>query len=110
MEWLVYWHDPSKDAIVPCNVFALSTTFNSEVDLIRKEVHTNQRFTFDEFSKELLGSVMYSFWCKAEHETILTPLLPGKAKLKIDVYDHLRINWEHFSRYVWNTMKEEASL
>lgn len=110
MEWLVYWYDSNKNAIVPRNVFALSVTFSSEVELIRKEVRKNPRFTFEEFSKELLGSAMYSFWCKAEHETVLTSLLPGRAKLKIDVYDQLRMNWEHFSRYVWNTMHEEALL
>lgn len=110
MEWLVYWYDSNKNAIVPRNVFALSTTFNSEVDLIRREVHKNPHFTFEEFSKELLSSAMYSFWCKAEHETVLSSLFSSRANLKIDVYDQLRMNWEHFSRYVFNTMKEEASL
>lgn len=110
MEWMVYWQDPCCSKITTRNVFTLSATFYEDLRKLQKAVHENN-ISFKEFSKELLGSVMYCYWSKVEHEIILTPVFGMKTpSLKIDVYDQLRMNWKHFSSYVWNCMREGDAI
>jgi len=70
---------------------------------------------------------MYYFWCKAEHEIVITSFPPYIDKKefnrlsseefrvcsdvrlrcgeKIDIYEQIRMNWDVFVDYVWNSKK-----
>lgn len=47
------------------------------------------------------------YWSKCEWEIILSPWPPrdGEQDIKVDVYDQIKINWDHFVDYVWNERK-----
>lgn len=109
MEWLVYWFNPKKGEIVRHNVFTLSVSFDESMKDIQKTMKKNPLYTFKDFQRELLSAIMYSFWCKSEHEIILAPWISNGAPLKIDVCDQLRLNWHAFSAYVWNYLKGEMN-
>lgn len=102
MEWLVYWFDPNKGEIVRRNVFNLSATFNKELATIAKNMQADKTLSYKDVEKEILSAVMYSFWCKAEHEIFLVPWGGSGKPLKIDVCDQLRLNWKAFVDYTWN--------
>lgn len=104
MEWLVYWFDPNKGEIVRRNVFNLSVTFNKELATIAKNMRADPTLSYKDIEKEILSAVMYSFWCKAEHEIFLVPWGGNGKPLKIDVCDQLRLNWKAFVDYTWGCL------
>ena len=59
----------------------------------------------EEFAKKLKSNLMYYFWCKSEHEVLITPWINSeraeRAK-KVDVYWQVMNNWEVFLDYVWS--------
>lgn len=107
MEWLVYWYDSNKGEIVRKNVFALSVSFNESLKTIIRNIC---ELSYSDFKKELLSAVMYSFWCKAEHEIILAPWVSYGHSLKIDVCDQLRLNWDAFASYVWDCVLQKGAV
>ena len=66
--------------------------------------------TIEDFSEQLKKEVMYHFWAKAEWEIIIQPWSGccdiKKTAKKIDVYDQLTMNWEHFVKYIWDNKQE----
>ena len=124
MMWNVYIHDMSVGEIKPYNVFTHSS-FSKEIDELLKEY-----MSYDEFSAKLKSIAQYYFWSKAEYEIVVTSWIPHisneeldrlnsdrdcrKGHLyyvnldvenKVDVYDQLHLNWEHFVEYVWRCHK-----
>ena len=54
-----------------------------------------------------LKNTMYYYWSKCEWEIIVGPWCGGRdtKEIKIDVFDQVMYNWEHFLEYVWNERK-----
>lgn len=119
MTWNVYRYDISGQKIYQYNVFNHGR-FTEEV----KAIKTKNK---NEFSEKLRMIAMYYFWSKAEHEIVITSFPPYINKddvsrivsessnckyimnvnldrgEKIDIYNQLQMNWEHFVDYVWNS-------
>lgn len=125
MTWNVYRYDINSQKIYQYNVFN-HNRFLEEV----KAIKTKDK---DEFSEKLRIIAMYYFWSKAEHEIVITSFPPyiNKDEVsriiriasendvyrynrytmhvnldrgeKIDIYNQLQMNWEHFVDYVWNS-------
>lgn len=56
------------------------------------------------FAERLKRDLMYYYWSKCEWEVIVSHWPSGEnfRDEKIDVYDQVRLNWDHFADYVWN--------
>ena len=101
MEWYVYRHDTNKGTIYEYN--ALQPMIIEEIRE-RMEITT----TLSDF-KEILEKVLrYYYWGKCEHEVIIKEWTGKSSEVKIDVFDQLRLNWEVFCLYVWNSLIEEG--
>jgi hypothetical protein len=55
----------------------------------------------------LFEKVFEIYWSKCEWEIIVGPWCGGRdtKEIKIDVFDQVMYNWEHFLEYVWNERK-----
>ena len=117
LTWNVFRYDINKKEICVFNVFKHSRFFND----VKRMQRTNMRY--HEFSEELRVTTMYYFWCKAEHEIVITsfPTYINKdeadrianeefnyktqvsldCSLKIDIFHQLSMNWDKFVDYVW---------
>lgn len=122
LTWYVYRHNINKDQIYKYNIFDHGRFSEEVYELISK-----RDMTYEEFSEKLRCSLMYYFWCKAEHEIVITSFPPyidkkefdrisseesrilSNVRLrcgeKIDIYAQVRMNWDVFVDYVWNSKK-----
>lgn len=120
LTWNVYRFNVNKNEIYIYNVFDnyrfycdVMTTFRVYKDKC-------------EFSEELRKDVGYYYWCKAEHEVVVTSFPPCISKkeakriqkedfnirtcvnldnaVKVDIYSQIRLNWDRFVDYVWNEL------
>ena len=57
----------------------------------------------DEFEKYIKRSLMYYYWSKCEWEVVIDhwPHSDRRKAKKVDAYDQVMMNWEHFINYVW---------
>ena len=97
--WNVYYCDMISRKI---NVF---NVFDHYGFTTAAKKHLKKCKTRDEFAEELRHEAVYYFWSKSEWELILSPWVSSGESVKIDVYDQLRINWDHFVDYVWEAGK-----
>ena len=57
----------------------------------------------NDFADRFRRNLMYHFWSKCEHETIVSSWpYTEKAALKIDIYQQVMLNFEIFCDYVWS--------
>ena len=77
MVWNVYREDCNRGAIVKYNVFDHGGFAQDVNKLLKADVSK------DEFTEQLKRSLMYWFWCKSEHEVVITswPVYIDKAEL-----------------------------
>lgn len=122
LTWYVYRHNINKNQIYKYNIFDHGRFSEEVYELLNKH-----EMTYEEFSEKLRCSLMYYFWCKAEHEIVITSFPPYIDKKefnrlsseefrvcsdvrlrcgeKIDIYEQIRMNWDVFVDYVWNSKK-----
>lgn len=63
-------------------------------------------------SREVIRrELMYYFWCKCEHELLIGDLFESDTNKfkKIDIYEQVMLNFDHFAEYVWNNRFEIIS-
>ena len=46
------------------------------------------------------------YWLRAEYEVAVTSWPDGTIERKIDIFQQLDENWEHFINYVWESIEE----
>ena len=131
-EWYVYRYNTNATAIYKYNVFNHGG-FLEDVENLFKLIKKRQITHFGEFSEQLRQSAMYWYWCKAEHEVVITSFPPyitreeydrigvveGDFKrianvnlrtgMKVDIYSQLLMNWDAFARYVWDFREEKEN-
>lgn len=99
MKWFVFVESVNRKEIYEMNVFDHGG-FTADLEKFLKK-----RPTREELSEELRHITMYYFWSKCEWEVLLTSWVHGgrddAPERKIDVYDQLKMNWDHFVDYVW---------
>lgn len=57
-----------------------------------------------DFADKVKSDLMYYFWCKSEHEIIISALSSSKnhnEEIKVDIYEQVMLNWEIFIDYLW---------
>ena len=96
MEWYVFKYDSNYQTVKDYNIFNHGR-FRQDLEEILKTSDRN------DFEKQLSDTLMYYFWCKAEHEIVIFPWC-GVDRIngeKFDIYEQVRMNWKPFVEYVW---------
>ena len=97
LEWKVLVSDFNEKDINEYNVFDHMRFMEDCKKNARKNIHN-----YDEFCKNLRIDLAYYFWAKYEWEIIVTDWPRGEKSIKIDVYEQVMLNWDHFCDYVWS--------
>lgn len=94
--WNVYYYNINQNKVETKNIFSHSG-FQRDLEKIRK-IEDKQ-----EFAEQLRRSLMYWYWSKAEWEVVVMPWGSSTdiGSIQIDVYDQVKMNWEHFVNYIW---------
>ena len=92
MVWNVYREDFNHRAIVEYNIFDHSGFAQDANKLLKADIPK------DEFAEQLKRSLMYWFWCKSEHEVVISswPVYIDKAEL-----DRINTECEEYNNK-WN--------
>lgn len=80
------------------NIFEHSS-FLKDVKMALKTINEKQ-----DFADKVKSDLMYYFWCKSEHEIIISALSSSKnynEEIKVDIYEQVMLNWEIFIDYLW---------
>ena len=101
LTWNVFYSD--ADRIEPHNIFKHGRL----MDDLRKAYRKYGRGKNPDrgaFLEDVRRSLMYYYWSKCEWEIVLDhwPHSDRKQARKVDVYDQIRLNWEHFCNYLWD--------
>lgn len=97
LEWNVYYYNINQRKIEKFNIFYHSS-FRQDIEKILKK---NKERTKDA-EEEIRRSLMYYYWSKAEWEILLCPWIgENNNEMKIDVYDQVMMNWNHFLDYIF---------
>lgn len=92
MVWNVFREDFNRRAIVKYNIFDHGGFARDVKKLLTEDISK------DEFTEQLNRSLRYWFWCKSEHEVVLTSWVPY-----IDEKELNRLNVEYEEHYKkWN--------
>ena len=102
--WNVYRYDVNARKIYVFNVFDHGGFWK----YIKKLFNTPEKeMSREYFNEKLKSELMFYYWSKCEHEIIVAPWIGSDdAAIKVDIYDQVMNNWEHFSDYVWQWYKE----
>lgn len=94
MVWNVYREDFNHRAIVEYNIFDHSGFAQDVNKLLKADIPK------DEFAEQLKRSLMYWFWCKSEHEVVISswPVYIDKSELdRINTeYEEYNNKWNHY--------------
>lgn len=98
LHWNVYIYSINSNVIKSYNVFDHAGFYEDLKKAARKFKDDKEAFI-----AEVKSNLMYYFWSKSEWEILLYPWL-GKSDCceKVDVYDQVMMNFDHFSEYLWN--------
>lgn len=103
LEWNVYYFNFNRKKIEKFNVFSHCGFLDDCKKIARK--HKDDKLLFTEALKR---SLMYYFWARCEWEVVICGYPDGYFDImrKVDVYEQVMGNWEHFSNYVWDHSAE----
>lgn len=94
MVWNVYREDFNRGAIIKYNIFDHSGFAQDVNKLLKADV------TKDEFAEQLKRSLMHCFWCKSEHEAVISSWSVYIDKEELDKinteYEEYNNKWGHY--------------
>ena len=94
MVWNVYREDFNRRAIVKYNIFNHRGLAQDVNKLLKEDISK------DEFAEQLKWSLMHCFWCKSEHEVVISswPAYIDKEELdRINTeYEEYNNKWGHY--------------
>ena len=102
LEWNVIKYDINNKKLVKFNIFNHYGFYEDVKKLLKQYKNKN------EFAEELKKDLMYYFWCKAEYEILISGLFskdPNETE-KIDIYDQIALNYDHFVNYILDNKNE----
>lgn len=97
LHWYVLIHDFNEDKIVRHNIFNNIYVHNFIIKYFKKFI------SFDDFVKELDGTLMYAYWSKSEYEILCRGLYEKYEEQKLDVYYQLELNIKPLAKYIIDT-------
>ena len=108
LEWYAFRYDWNSHKLVFTNVLCgMEEEIAKKVRKGRKD-NWKPVYSYDTFKEWLKGEMMYSYWSKAEHETLITDLFaddkPEKWE-KHDIWWQLEPNLDTMCKYIISTMQ-----
>lgn len=100
LEWYVFIENPNAKKFEEYNCLK-----GWEERIIEEYKKTKNK---KEFLKRLDLILMSRYWSRCEYEMILVGWPNDEIKRKIDIYEQIKLNWKHFSEYVWEWVKENG--
>lgn len=99
--WNVFHEDVNQKKIYEYNIF-------EHWKFMEDCVATFKRYKKDrnKIEEEIKRWLRYYFWCKCEHEIIITGFPNGKTERKVDIYTQILLNWDRFFEYIWDNQDE----
>lgn len=105
LKWMVFVRDMNSDKILEFNIFKHSRFLNDTKKAIKDAT------TKEELAEKMKRILQYYYWCKCEFEIRIMDLRidTGKKGRKVDVYEQVRLNYDVFINYLWETAKKKGS-
>ena len=105
MEWNVYKYNFNKNKIEVFNIFNHGNFRKDVESLLKKKIESKKVF-----SEELKKILVYYFWSETEYEIVVNPLADeSNANKKVDVFEQVMNNWNHFLEYMWFYNRRELA-
>lgn len=99
LEWnVIVVQRSSGNGQINFNIFQHQSFLESVLNLAKEK-------DYETFQDKLRHTAMYYFWSKYEYEILVADLCDRK-EVKIDVYYQLKLNWDKFSKYVWERLRK----
>ena len=103
MEWNVYYYNQNNNKFEIFNVFRHSA-FAHDINRVLK-LGLDLAVAKEEIRKVLF----YYFWAKCEWEIEISDWIGGDARIKVDVYHQVMMNFDRFCEYVLRGVKMTIS-
>lgn len=95
--WNVFREDVNRKKIYEYNIFTHWKFMEDCTKTFKK--YKGDR---DVIEEEIRRWLLYYFWCKCEHEVVITGFPTCSTERKVDIYTQVFINWDRFFEYIWN--------
>lgn len=114
LEWNV-WYGPWNRQVCKRNVFDHGGVMEDLRKAYRKCKRAKETDEAKaEFVKEVRRTLMYHYWSKCEWEIVISHWPShiedtdrfNRLSIKIDIWDQIEANWDHFIDYLWEKRKE----
>lgn len=105
LHWFVYRFDFNTKEIKPYDVFN-HYTFLEDLKVFMRS-YSKTIPDFKAFNERLTLITKSCYWSRCEYEILLTGWPPHEGRpeeTKIDIYDQLNLNWQHFAEYTFTGM------
>lgn len=109
-EWIVFIKNTNSRRIELFNIFD-HASFREDCNQIFRRIKHFDNEEFLMFEEYIESIIKYYFWCKCEWEIMLS-CFPHYEKFKdrkIDVYEQVMVNWDHFIDYLWRWLQESEA-
>ena len=105
LEWYAFEYDWNKKELVRVNV--LGKRF---IENIQKVIKRDKINNYESLKSAIRRELIYYYWCKSEHEVMVTDLFPRNYEefennaVKIDIWYQLEPNLDRIVEYVIKEM------
>lgn len=101
MEWNVYYYNQNNNKFEIFNVFRHSA-FTHDINRVLKS-----GLDLAVAKEEIRKALFYYFWAKCEWEIEISAWIGGDARIKVDVYHQVMMNFDRFCEYVLGGINNE---
>ena len=99
LEWYALEYDFNTNKLININVLN-----NSFVEDLKKTIKRKKIINYKEFKNVVISEMKWRYWCKAEHEMLVSDLF-GDGKEKIDVWYQIESNIDRICEYIMKELK-----
>lgn len=102
--WNVYLQNNAGTRFEAFNIFRHVSFRESVWQTIVKYRNSEDK---EKFAKEIKSDLMYYFWCKSEYELVLKQWVGRECEQKVDIFEQVYLNWDHFIDYLWRVTHQD---
>ena len=105
MKWNVICYNPDIHKFKPYDIFKCLDFLNDTLKNFEKCKNNKSKFI-----EELETDAIHYFFGQVEYEIVICPWMHTDYNKKIDIYDQLKLNWDVFADYVWNSLNSSEEV
>lgn len=95
LSWKVLNHDFNNDKIIDYDIF-----WNGSAEEIAKRIKSRKLYDYETFKDSMKTFFMHDYWCRAEHEIMVSGLHTRVEPEKIDVWRQIEMNFDLILEYI----------